>query len=80
MFQTWACKQKPLDHRDAATFSLGKRFRADLVSADRRGQPRGVITGACREEEARMDLRMRLDVLAAIMSFGFIAAIVFGMI
>lgn len=33
-----------------------------------------------RRKEATMELRMRLNVLAAIMSFGFLAAVVFGMI
>ena len=31
-------------------------------------------------EEETMELRMRMAVLAAVMSFGFLAAIVFGMI
>ena len=31
-------------------------------------------------KEATMELRMRLNVLAAIMSFAFLAAIVFGMV
>jgi hypothetical protein len=30
--------------------------------------------------EATMELSMRLNVLAALLSFGFIAAIVFGMV
>ncbi len=33
----------------------------------------------CRQE-ATMDLSLRLNVLAALVSFGFIAAIVFGMV
>ena len=32
------------------------------------------------EKEATMELAMRLNVLAALLSFGFIAAIVFGVI
>ena len=31
-------------------------------------------------KEATMELTMRLNVLAAVLSFGFIAAIVFGMV
>ena len=31
-------------------------------------------------EEETMELRMRMAVLAAVMSFGFLAAIVFGMV
>jgi hypothetical protein len=33
-----------------------------------------------RQREATMELKMRLNVLAAIMSFGFVAAIVLGML
>jgi hypothetical protein len=33
-----------------------------------------------RQREATMELSMRLNVLAALMSFGFIAAIVVGMV
>jgi hypothetical protein len=33
-----------------------------------------------RHQEATMELRMRMNVLAAIMSFGFVAAIVLGVI
>ena len=33
-----------------------------------------------RHPEATMELRMRMNVLAALLSFGFVAAIVFGMI
>ncbi len=39
------------------------------------------LCGGCRTAEGgTMELRMRLNVLAAIMSFGFLAAIVLGMI
>jgi hypothetical protein len=33
-----------------------------------------------RNWEARMELSMRLNVLATLLSFGFLAAVVFGMV
>jgi hypothetical protein len=45
------------------------------VAPHRRGQR----AGSFRQEEATMDLRMRLNVLAAIVSFAFLTAIVVGM-
>ena len=36
--------------------------------------------GSFRQEEAAMTLRMRLNVLAAIVSFAFLTAIVVGML
>jgi hypothetical protein len=40
---------------------------------------RSAIAGS-PAKEATMELSMRLNVLAALLSFGFIAAIVFGMV
>jgi hypothetical protein len=41
--------------------------------------PQGVASQGDRKE-ATMELTMRLNVLAALLSFGFIAAIVFGIV
>jgi hypothetical protein len=65
-----------LQHR----FPLAKREYQTLMSVHTcavKAQNR--VTGHAGKE-ATMELRMRLNVLAAIMSFAFLAAIVFGMI
>jgi hypothetical protein len=46
----------------------------------RREPPRVNLQSWLASEGGTMELRMRLNVLAAIMSFAFLAAIVFGMI
>ena len=60
--------------------STGQRDRAPLDSRSWRGatlrQTRRLLA---RPKEAMMELRTRLNVLAAIMSFAFLTAVVFGM-
>ena len=42
--------------------------------------PAGARTAGCLGKEATMELKMSLNVVAAVMSFAFLAAIVFGMV
>ena len=68
--------------RTATTFSLGKRS-VGLIAFHVGTVPFRAATGVASQGdrmEATMELAMRLNVLAALLSFGFIAAIVFGMI
>ena len=44
------------------------------------GASRGTTQGHSHREETDMDLRMRLNYLAAVLSFGFVTAIVFGIV
>jgi hypothetical protein len=59
---------------NAQTFSLVWARRAPLELASSEVSPNR------RHPEATMELKMRMNVLAALLSFGFVAAIVFGMI
>jgi len=45
-----------------------------------RGRAKPGLEAACAAAGGTMELKMRLNVLAAIVSFGFLAAIVFGMV
>jgi len=63
------------------TFPLAKLGGKSLMFVHRRSVCRVFTrTAGCSGKEAPMELKMRLNVLAAIMSFGFLAAVVFGMI
>ena len=60
-------------------FSLGKLVAATLM-VGLRGRAKPGLEAACAAAGGTMELKMRLNVLAAIVSFGFLAAIVFGMV
>jgi len=73
----------------AATFSLGLGHLVYYRRPTPRVHPGGVPSPlerarvqACSRQarEATMDLRMRLNILGAVMSFGFLTAIVFELI
>ena len=59
-------------------FSLGKLVAASLIVVHGAGTPK--LLAAYAVDGGPMELRMRLNVLAAIVSFGFLAAIVLGMV
>jgi len=61
---------------------LGKWTESLIASSRRHGPLPGRSESPVKvtEKEATMELAMRLNVLAALLSFGFIAAIVFGVI
>ena len=72
--------------RDAKNISLGRNFAANLRFLLRRGFECFPTPQSSRQHkvaallEATMELVVRLNVLAALLSFGFIAAIVFGVV
>jgi hypothetical protein len=59
-------------------FPLGRPVAAGLVV--KHGRRHDLALGGATAEGGTMELKMRLNVLAAIVSFGFLAAIVFGMV
>ncbi|MGD9830714.1 MAG: hypothetical protein AB7U66_18485, partial [Hyphomicrobiaceae bacterium] len=64
----------------AQTFFLGRRHITFLFLSAGGVIPSHQNRRLSPAKEASMELRMRMSVLAAIMSFGFLAAIVLGMI
>jgi hypothetical protein len=64
----------------AITFSLGRRNHQTLRFVHRRTCLRQPPPHRHADEGGTMELKMRLNVLAALMSFAFLAAVVFGMI
>jgi hypothetical protein len=65
---------------DAKSFSPCLFYPRLIACTAAAGPCRGAEPLDHPAKEAPMELKTRLNVLAAIMSFGFVAAIVFGMI
>ena len=69
----------PPIHCIAATISLGGAGNL-LLKSRLLTEYASVLRQADYGEEATMELKMRMDLLAVVMSFGFVAAIVLGVI